>query len=387
MGIMFQFATASRILFGNRLSREIPDMTGSFGKKVFLLCGSDPGRIAWLSEMLTEARFEIAVFSVSGEPDVSKVILAIDKARRFKAEFVIAIGGGSVMDTGKVVAALLTNHEPLENYLEITGAGKPLTQRPVPLVAVPTTAGTGSEVTKNAVICSAAHRVKVSMRHEWMIPDLAVIDPELALSLPPDLTASTGMDALTQVIEPFVSTMPNPLTDAICREGLSRAAGSLETAFFHADNIQARENMAIASLCGGMALANARLGAVHGFAGPMGGMFKIPHGTLCARLLPAVIEMNVQRLSSVQEGSRIDRFHQLSRILTGRSESTADEVVQWIKNLCNVLQIPPLSHFGLTRDSFPEIIEKAKQASSMRGNPVDLREEELAKILESAVYN
>jgi alcohol dehydrogenase class IV len=387
MGITFQFATASRILFGNRLSREIPDEVESFGKKIFLLCGSDPGRIAWLSEMLTGARFEINVFSVSGEPEISKVLMAVNRARRFKAEFVIAIGGGSVMDTGKVVAAMLTNHEPLDNYLEVIGAGKSLTHRPVPLVAVPTTAGTGTEVTKNAVICSAEHQVKVSMRHEWMIPDLAVIDPELTLSLPPELTASTGMDALTQLIEPFVSTMHNPLTDAICREGLSRAAASLETAFTQADNIQARENMAIASLCGGIALANAKLGAVHGFAGPIGGMFKISHGTLCARLLPAVMEINVQHLSSLQDSERINRFHQLGRILTGRSGSTAYEAVRWIKNLCTILKIPPLSDYGLTRDTFPEIIERAKQASSMKGNPVSLRAEELTKILESAVYN
>ena len=386
MGITFQFATASRILFGNQVRFQITEKVRPFGKKAFLLSGSHPERIDWLSAMLIEAKFEIDSAPVSGEPEISNVLKTVERARRFNAEFVIAVGGGSVLDTGKVVAAMLTNHEPLENYLEVIGGGKSLTRRPVPFVAVPTTAGTGTEVTKNAVICSSEHKIKVSMRHEWMIPDLAVIDPGLTLSLPAELTATTGLDALTQLIEPFVSSMRNPLTDGICREGLFRAASSLEQVFHHLDDSLARENMAIASLFSGIALANAGLGAVHGFAGPMGGMFGIPHGLLCARFLPPVITMNVQRLSALQNGQQIDRFHELGRILTGRPGSTADDAVRWIKDLCETLKIPPLSNYDIARESFDEIIEKARRASSMRGNPVVLRDDDLIQILNSAVY-
>lgn len=185
--------------------------------------------------------------------------------------------------------------DPLD-YAEVIGHGRPLERRSLPLIAIPTTAGTGAEVTRNAVIGSPEHRVKVSLRSPLMLPEVAIVDPELTRDLPPALTASTGLDALTQLIEPLVSCRTNPLTDALCRSGIQRAARSLRRAVEHGEDLVAREDMSLASLFSGLALANAALGAVHGLTGPLGGMFEASHGALCASLLPAVMEANVRAL-------------------------------------------------------------------------------------------
>ena len=210
----------------------------------------------------------------------------VELARREQCDLVIAFGGGSAIDAGKAIAALLANGGELTDYLEVIGKGQPLRHPSVPFIAVPTTAGTGSEVTRNAVLASAEHQVKVSMRSPLMLPRLAVVDPELTLELPPAVTASTGLDALTQLIEPYVSIRANPLTDGFCLEGLRRVSRSLRRAYHAGRDITAREDMSLASLLGGLALANAGLGVVHGFAAPVGGMFHAPHGAICAALLP-----------------------------------------------------------------------------------------------------
>ena len=257
-------------------------------------------------------------FHVSGEPTVEVIEAGLEQARDHHSELVISLGGGSVIDAGKAIAALLTNPGQIYDYLEVVGKGKPLTNPSVPYIAIPTTAGTGSEVTRNAVITVADQRVKVSLRSPSMLPRLAIVDPELAFGLPPEITAFTGLDALTQLIEPFLSNAANPMTDALCREGMRYAARSLRQAHDHGDDPEAREGMALASLFGGLALANAKLGAVHGFAGPIGGMFPAPHGAICARLLPLVVEGNLKAIRSrAAQASTLDRFIEMSRLLTG----------------------------------------------------------------------
>src|SRR5208282_5705063 len=227
-------------------------------------------------------------------------------------------GGGSAIDAAKAIAAMLTNKGELLDYVEIIGRGKPLTQPSAPFIAVPTTAGTGSEVTRNAVLASPEHRVKVSLRSPLMLPRVAVVDPELTYALPPAITASTGLDALTQLIEPFVCARANPMVDALCIEGIRRAARSLREVVHQNPGKSAREDMALASLFGGIALANAGLGAVHGFAGPMGGMFAAPHGALCAALLPGVMAANVAALRRRQPGGEgLRRYDEIARLLTG----------------------------------------------------------------------
>jgi alcohol dehydrogenase class IV len=274
--------------------------------------------------------------------------------------------------------------EPLD-YLEVIGHGQPLIHASAPYIAVPTTAGTGSEVTRNAVLASPQHRVKVSLRSPLMLPRIAVVDPELTHSVPPDVTASTGLDALTQVLEPYVSNQANPMTDAICREGLKRAAASLRRAYEDGQDATAREDMALVSLFGGLALANAKLGAAHGFAGPLGGLFPAPHGVICARLLPHVIEANVNALLTRMPNSPVlARYDEIAQILTGKATARATDGVLWVQDLCQSLSVPPLSDFGLREADFPTVVEKAGKASSMKGNPILLQDAELTNILRRA---
>ena len=263
---------------------------------------------------------------------------------------------------------------------------KTLTEMPAPCIAIPTTAGTGAEVTRNAVLGSPEHGIKVSMRSPWMLPDLALVDPELTFSMPPAVTASTGLDALTQVMEPFVSINANPLTDGICREGLLRAGRSLRAAFEDGNNKEARVDMSVTSLFGGLALANAKLGAVHGFAATLAGMYKAPHGVVCAGLLPYVMEMNVRALKERQPDSfALDRYSEIARILTGNINASARDGVTWVKELCSALDIPPLSKFGVAEKDFPEIVELSQKASSMKGNPISLTDDELSEIMQQAI--
>jgi len=219
-----------------------------------------------------------------------------------------------------------------------------------------------------------------------MLPYAAVVDPELTYSMPPSITASTGLDALTQLIEVYVSNKANPLTDGICREGLVRAGRSLRKAFEDGDNSAAREDMSLASLFGGLGLANAKLGAVHGFAGPLGGMIGAPHGVICASLLPFVMEANVRAIGNRgKDPAVLRRFDEVSQLLTGNTGAKAADGVVWIQNLCSALEVPSLADFGLAQEQFAMAVEKSQKSSSMKGNPIELTGEELLDILQKTV--
>lgn len=382
----FEFATASQILFGAGRLQEIGDIAADFGTRAFVITGSTPERAAQLLKVLQEKGIGYGTFTVSDEPTIAVVQQGVQQAREQQCDMVIGFGGGSVMDTGKAVAGLLTNGgEPLD-YLEVIGKGQKISKAAAPYIAVPTTAGPGTEVTRNAVLKSEQHRVKVSMRSPYLLPRVAVIDPELTYTLPPNVTASTGLDAFTQVLEPYVSNKANPLTDAICREGMQRAARSLRRVYEHGDDTAAREDMAVVSLFGGLALANAKLGAAHGIAGPLGGMFPAPHGAICARLLPHVIAVNVRALQArMPDSQALQRYDEIARILTGSSEATARDAVTWVQELCDALQAPALAQYGMTTADIPVLVEKAAKASSMKGNPLVLTAEELTEIVERAL--
>jgi alcohol dehydrogenase class IV len=325
-------------------------------------------------------------FAIPGEPTVEMIGQAAAAAQRAAADVVIGIGGGSVIDAAKAVAAKVANPGDLLDYLEVIGRGRALAKSSLPCIAVPTTAGTGAEVTRNAVLRAEDHGVKVSLRSSTMLPVRALVDPELTLSMPPGVTAATGMDALTQLLEAFVSGRANPLTDGICREGLRRAARSLEQAFRHGDDADAREDMALASLFGGLALANAGLGAVHGFAGPLGGMQPAAHGMICAALLSEVMAANISALSERQpDHPALERYREVATMLTGRDDATAEDGVEWIRRLGRHLTLPSLGALGFKADQTAEAVSKARQASSMKGNPVALTEEELAEIYRKAL--
>jgi alcohol dehydrogenase class IV len=391
----FEFSTARRIVFGAGVAEQIPPLTAGYGDRAFLVVGSKPDRLQTVLDAIAARDVVTTLFSVAGEPTTETVQTAVTAAREAQASVVVALGGGSVLDPGKVVAAMLTNEGELSDYLEVVGKGRPLREQSAPLIAVPTTAGTGAEVTYNAVLGVPHKQVKVSMRSPLMLPRWAIVDPLLTHSMPPALTASTGMDALTQLIEAFVSNKANPLTDSLCREGVQRVAKSLRKAFEDGADAQAREDMAVASLFSGMALANAKLGAVHGFAGPLGGQTGAPHGALCGKLLPCVMQANVSALQSPRgddsEKSEQDaqaalaRYDEIGRLLTGKSNATAADAISWTGDLCSALRLPPLRHYGLSTIDFPAIVAQARKASSMQGNPVELTEDELAAILDWAI--
>jgi alcohol dehydrogenase class IV len=384
--MLFEFATATRIIFGAGALRQAGSLAAELGRRALVVTGSSPGRAAQLLDLLTAKGIAALTFPVSGEPTTDTVRRGLREARGHRIDLVIGMGGGSVLDTGKAVAALLTNGGDPLDYLEIIGAGRALERAAAPYLAIPTTSGTGAEVTRNAVLASPEHGVKVSLRSPLMLPRVALVDPELTHTLPPAVTASTGLDALTQVLEPYVSIKANPLTDALCREGMRRAARSLRRAFERGDDAQAREDLALTSLFGGLALANAALGAAHGFAGPLGGRFLAPHGALCAVLLPHVMALNVRALRERQPDSdALRRYDEVARLLTGRADAVAEDGFAWTAELCRDLRIPTLSAYGVTKDQVPDLVAQAAASSSMKGNPIELGTDELAEILERAL--
>ena len=379
----FEFATAGRILVGHGRAAELPEVLAGLGSRVLVCTGADRARHAGL---LAGLGLPAAQFSVGGEPTVDLARAGAAAAREHGADVVAAIGGGSVIDTGKAVAMLLANGGDPLDYLEVIGSGRKITKPSAPFVAVPTTAGTGAEVTANAVLAAPAHGLKASLRSPLMIPAIALVDPELTVSCPPPVTAASGMDALTQCLEPYVSVRATPLTDGLAREGLRRAAAGLREAFADGSNLTARADMAMCSLLGGMALANAKLGAVHGLAGVIGGTAAVPHGVACAALLAPVIEANVRALRSAPDGQpALDRYTEIAGILTGNPAAAVEDGFAWIRDSVGLLEIPRLAAFGLSLQDVGDVVAKAAASSSMQGNPVVLSDDDLRTILLDAI--
>jgi alcohol dehydrogenase class IV len=382
----FEFATATRIVFGSGKVRELPVLTSGLGRRALLVTGKDATRAAGAVKLLKSAGVVVTAFAVPGEPTIALVEHGVQVARGAQCEVVVSFGGGSVIDAGKAIAAMLTNAGELLDYLEVIGRGRALAKASAPFIAIPTTAGTGAEVTRNAVLASPQQQVKVSLRSALMLPTIALIDPELTRDLPPALTASTGLDALTQLIEPFTCNRANPMTDALCREGLVRAARSLRVAYRDGRNAAAREDMALASLFGGLALANAGLGAAHGFAAPIGGMFPAPHGAVCAALLPRVMMTNLAVLRATTPlAEALGRYTEIAHLLTGSLRARAEDGVGWVQELVRELKVPALRTYGLSLAHVDELVAKAAQASSMKANPVALSREQLSDLLMAAL--
>jgi alcohol dehydrogenase class IV len=417
----FEFATAARIMAGPGRAEELPGVLAGLGSRVVVCTGADPERQAGL---LAGLGLPVAVFPVAAEPTVDLARAAADAARKHGADVVAAVGGGSVIDTGKAVAMLLGNGGDPLDYLEVVGAGRDITRPAVPCVAVPTTAGTGAEVTANAVLAVPSHGVKASLRSPLMIPRVALVDPLLTVSCPPPVTAASGLDALTQCLEPFVSVRATPLTDGLAREGLRRAGTGLRAAYVDGGDLQARADMAMCSLLGGMSLANAKLGAVHGLAGVVGGTADAPHGMACAALLAPVIEANVRALRSAgarKDGPHaaqadgpiaaqadgpiaaqadgphtaqaaapsaagvLDRYAEAARLLTGHPAASIEDGLAWIRETVALLHVPGLSAYGLGPQHIDDIAAKAMTSSSMKGNPVPLSHAGLKAVLLQAL--
>ena len=383
MGVSgFEFATATRILFGAGRLTEAPEAVRALGShKVLLVTGRGLARATPLREGLDRLGIPTVPFTVEGEPTVELAREGTARALSEECDAVVAFGGGSALDAGKAIAALAANGGDPLDYLEVVGRGQALTKPSLPLVAIPTTAGTGSEVTRNAVLGVKDAQVKASLRSPSMLPRLALVDPNLLAGVPPPVLASSGLDALSQLLEPFLSARANPLTDALAREGIGRSARSLRRAVLEGPDAAAREDLALASLMGGLCLANAGLGAVHGFAAPVGGMFDAPHGAVCAALLPAVLEVNLRALRArAPTHPALPRFQEVAVLLTGRADARAEEGITWVRELCQALSVPGLGRYGLKEEDIPRLVARAKAASSMKANPLPLSDEELTEI-------
>jgi len=375
---LFEFATASRVVFGNGAVKDAMPAAKSLGSRVLLVTGSNPARAQTVG-------IDGEIFPVNGEPTLDTVRAGVACAAKSGCDVVIGFGGGSAIDAGKAIAAMLANPGDVLEYLEVIGTGKPVIHS-MPFIAVPTTAGTGAEVTRNAVLGSREHGVKVSLRSPAMLPRVAIVDPELTLALPPATTASTGLDALTQLIEPYVSLRSNAITDPICREGIRRVSRSIIKAFEDGSNLEARAEMSLGSLFGGFALANAGLGAVHGLAAAIGGTFPAPHGAVCAALLPHVMAANIEAMKArMPDCQALKRYKTLAKIIMEMPAATATSGMEWVKDICKILKIPGLATYGITADAVPTIVENAKRANSMKANPIELTSEELTAVVLKAL--
>ena len=373
--------TAAHVRFGRDTSATLASEVAKRGGRVLVVTGSNTQRFSRLLDSLDAAGLGVQTLGVSGEPNLEWLTQQIENARAFGPEVIVGLGGGSAIDAAKALAALIPNMGNPMRYLEVVGEGLPLEVAPLPMIAVPTTSGTGAEVTKNAVISVPSHRRKVSLRDDRMLPDLAIIDPVLTIGLPLGITAATGLDALTQVIEPYLSSKANPMTDALCREAIKRATYALPRLLNGSDDISLREDMSLASVFGGMALANSGLGAVHGLAGVLGGWCGAPHGALCGRLLPVVLEANsvAIRGNAGFEG----RFREVAKWLTGDTDLRA--AVRHLETLLEQGKVPRLAEMGLLAADIPEVAEAARLSSSMTGNPAPLNQSTLEDILRCAL--
>ena len=376
----FELAAPGRIVFGaGVIAQAGPALTAHMAKRVLLVTG----RTFRHSEALRAiANLSVVAYGIPGEPTLAMVNEGRALAVGEKCDAVVALGGGSAIDAGKAIAALAGNEGDLLDYMEIVGKAQPLPRPGLPCIAIPTTAGTGAEVTKNSVLASPEAKVKASLRSPFLLPMLALVDPDLLDGMPNTVLAPTGLDALSHLLESFVSIRANAFTLALAKEGMARIARSLRPAFEHGLTAERREDLAIASLFGGLCLANSGLGAVHGFAAPLGGMWKAPHGAVCAALLPAVMRANIAALAQrAPQSPVLGRYREIENLL-----AHGGDAVSWVAEVTAVLGIPKLSALGVRPDDVPLLVEKAKVASSMRGNPIVLTDEELTTIVrESSV--
>lgn len=379
---MYEFATSSKIIFGRGTFERLVEETKDVGKKALIVTGKrflkESGLKEKLEGILSANKIEWIYFDgIPSDPEVGLVDEGRALARENGCDFVIGIGGGSSIDVAKAIAVLFD--KPLKTIDYINGAK--IGKKGIPCIAIPTTAGTGSEVTKNSVLTDLERRAKRSLRENVVIPDIAIVDPLLTLTLPPNLTAWTGLDALVQAIEAYVSRGSNPLTDPIALQASILILKNLAKAVEDGNNLDAREAMSIGSLMAGIALANARLGAVHGLAHPLGLNYNIHHGLICGVLLPAVIRFNMP----VVERKYADIYRALEP--SGYQLSDRDcaiRLLEKVENLLDHLKIPrKLGSFGVKEEDLKSIAIQSQSSESLRANPRSATPEDLIDIMKS----
>ncbi len=389
----FDFFCLGRIIFGRQTVNRIGELSAALGKRALVVTNAgqpgDGGVVDRLATLLAASGVSMTCCQQRGEPTASDVEQSLQIAKSANCDLVIGLGGGSAIDAAKAVAGLMRNPGSPLDYMEVVGKGHPLRQPAAPWIAVPTTAGTGAEATRNAVIGCPEKKFKASLRSEHLLARVALIDPELAAGAPPEVTAASGLDALCQLIESYTSNRAGPLTDALALQGVSLAATALPRVCADGSDLDARESMALAALLSGITLANAGLGAVHGFAAPLGANFPIPHGAVCAALLPHVVEANIAALAAESaHHPYLERYAELGRRLNGTPTLSREEALEacrrFLFDLVHHLRIPPLRDFGLQPAHVRDLVALARKASSMRYNPVILADETLTQILTAA---
>jgi alcohol dehydrogenase class IV len=381
----YEFSTVQRIIFGSGSIRQLPDIVKEFGTRALVICGRTPSRWAAVFRLLSEAGLELVEYHLRHEPTVRDIDDCSKVLKENPVDVVIGLGGGSCIDAAKAVSVMFYADGSVFDYLEVVGKGKKVTKK-IPCIAVPTTAGTGAEVTKNSVILVPESRIKASLRNILLLPEVALVDPELCLGLPFEITASTGLDAFTQLIEAFVSLKSNAFTDMICKEGLTYASRYLVKSCEQPLDMTARTGMSHAALLSGLALANAGLGAIHGLAAPLGGLLHAGHGAICAALLPGVTKANIEQLHTKPDGYMyLEKYREICRIVTGDDGTDLGILIKWLSSLVERLQIHGLKMFGLEEEKIPEIVMRALNSSSIKGNPVPLSQEQLEKIVLDAM--
>ncbi len=386
----FEFFSTRRVLFGRGQVGRLGEVAGALGKSALVIHNGSDENAERVSGVLAGVGIRREFVRQKGEPRAEDVDAAVEVGREGGCELVVGLGGGSAIDAAKAVAGLLGNGGRVMDYMEVVGKGQKMLRRSLPWIAVPTTAGTGAEVTRNAVIGMPERGFKASIRSEHLVADVAIVDAELGLGVRPEVTAASGMDALCQLIESYTSKGAEAITDGMALKGIELACRSLPRAYENGGDVEAREEMALAALLSGMALTNAGLGAVHGFAAPLGARFPVPHGLACAALLPWVIEANMEAARESAEGTGVlERYATVGRIMAGGSPMS-DSAGIWgcfdgVVRLAKRLHIPPLSVFGIEEGHIAEMVELAKRASSMKSNPVALSDEALAGVLRRGI--
>ncbi len=377
---MFQFMTATRIIFGEGALQSSLSIINQFGYSVLLVTGRDTQRAIPILNYLKAQGMRYQHVAITGEPNITMVEETAILGRKFKPDMVIAIGGGSVLDMGKALAAIIPNHGDVYDYVEVVGRNVPLKAKPLHFIAIPTTASTGSEVTRNAVLKSGQDKVKVSLRSPDMLADVAIVDPTLTYDTDPYTSGRGAMDAFTHLMEAYVCGEPNPLTDMVCEEGLRRLSCSVIAGCKHNDH-KARSDLSFVALLGGMAITNAKLGAAHGLAAALGGKLDAPHSVITARLAPHVMQENIDAAKKAGRTDVINRYRKLAQLVTGRTNANEHDGVLWVKMVLDKLELPSLGQFGVCQTSFEQVASDALKSVAIKGNPLPLNHERLTYIL------
>lgn len=390
----FEFTAPPLVVFGEGSLARLGELAARHGRRAWLVTGAGAlertGALGRALDSLAAAGVTVSRQVVAGEPRTDDADLGAREAREAGCDLVVGLGGGSALDLAKAVACLLGNGGEALDYLEVVGRGRPVAKPAAPLVLAPTTAGTGSEATRNSVLADAASGVKASIRHESLLPRVALLDPALTHTLPPEVTARAGLDAIVQLIEPYVSRREHPMADALALEGLRRAAPALPRAYADGEDAEARADLMLAAMWSGLALAHCGLGAAHALAGPLGGAFPVPHGTACAATIPYAMAAN---LNAAARGAAVPgtvrRYADVARAMGAAGEEPDEAAAAagagHLLELCALLNVPKLAVYGVTPAAIPDLVARAKATSSMKANPADLTDDELAGILEQAI--